>query len=94
MSVVNPVKRALAQGVKYKGISRKQFRGDPGLIGTTHNPEPLSTCRKLKPEFEKNKQLRAQQKSPAEHSTPERRGPTKRAAGTSREQWCRIMSGK
>ena len=94
MAVVNPAKRAAAKGVKFKGITRKVFRGDPGLTKFTHNPEVLAGSRRLGANYKANQELRKRQQAPADRSTIAHKGPTKRASGITHDQWVKLMAGK
>lgn len=44
-------------------------------------------------DYQKNKKTRAQQRCPADKSKPYRKGPSKRAPGTSREAWIALCTG-
>lgn len=73
-------------------VIRKPFVGDPASI--CPHVENESSARYHRPEYAANKAKRAQNNAPADKATPRRPGPTHRAKGMSREQWCRLMEGK
>lgn len=55
MPVRNFEKAARAKGLDPKVPERPQFRGDPAMFATTHNPEPSKGSRRLKPTYQRRR---------------------------------------